>query len=49
MFQTNNLSEFWDGKYNYREVPPATYSYVAKIYGNDANYKFQNVTVNILK
>lgn len=49
MFQTNNLSEFWDGKYNNRVVPPGTYSYVAKIYGKDAKYKFQNGTLNILK
>ena len=49
MFQTNNLSEFWDGKYKNRVVPPGTYSYVAKIYGKDAKYKFQNGTVNVLK
>ena len=49
MFQTNNLSEFWDGKYKNRVVPPGTYSYVAKIYGKDAKYKFQNGTVNVLQ
>ena len=49
MFQTNNLSEFWDGKYKNRVVPPGTYSYDAKIYGKDAKYKFQNRTVNVLK
>lgn len=49
MFQTNSLTEFWDGRYKNRVVPPGTYSYVAKIYGKDAKYKFQNGTVNVLK
>lgn len=49
LFQTNDITEFWDGRFKGRVVQPGTYTYVAKIYGKDAKYKFQRGSINVLK
>ena len=49
LIQTNDITEFWDGRFKGRVVKPGTYTYVAKIYGKDAKYKFQRGSINVLK
>ena len=49
LFETNQLSDFWDGSYKGKTVPVGVYSYHITAYGKDDQFVSKTGTVNILK
>jgi gliding motility-associated-like protein len=48
MFYTNDINNFWDGKYKNAVVPEGAYSYSYNAYGKDAQFINRMGVVNVL-
>ena len=48
MYYTNNINDFWDGKYKNNIVPEGAYSYSYNAYGKDAQYVTKMGIINII-
>ena len=48
MFYTDDINNFWSGKYNNRIVPEGAYSYGYTAYGKDAQFISKMGVVNVL-
>lgn len=49
LFETNQLSDYWDGSYKGKTVPVGVYSYHITAYGKDDQFVSKTGTVNVLK
>ena len=48
MYYTDNINDFWDGKYKNNIVPEGAYSYSFNAYGKDAQYVTKMGIINII-